>query len=89
MTTDISTRLIPVESISDGLRQLGANENSVWLAMQELADWCIKNQNLLEQGRKHGFRLGASPMVKDIIALACSTPGQAARIAGNLQDVPL
>lgn len=55
--------------------------------MQELADWCIKNQKLLEQGRQHGFRLGATPMVKDIIALACSTPAEAARITGNIQDV--
>jgi len=88
MTTEIATRQIPLEAMSDGLRQLGANESSVWLAMQELADWCVRNQYLLEQGRKHGFRLGATPMVKDIIALACSTPGEAAKITANIHDVP-
>ncbi len=80
--------MIPEDAIAEDLRRLGENEGSVWLAMQELADWCVKNQKLLEQGRTHGFRLGATPMVKDIIALACSTPGEAARITANIQDVP-
>lgn len=88
MSIDIATRMIPEGAISEDLRRLGENEASVWLAMQELADWCIKNQKLLEQGRKHGFRLGATPMVKDIIALACSTSDEAARVTGNIQDVP-
>ena len=80
--------MIPKDAIAEDLRRLGGNESSVWLAMQELADWCVKNQKLLEQGRKHGFRLGATPMVKDIIALACATPGEAARITANIQDLP-
>lgn len=88
MPTEIATRLIPRDAIEHELQRMGDNESSVWLAMQELADWCIKNQKLLEQGRKHGFRLGATPMVKDIIALACSTPEEAARITANIQDVP-
>lgn len=88
MATDTSTRVIPATSLPEEFRRLGETESSVQLAMQELADWCIRNQKLIEQGRKHGFRLGATPMVKDIIALACSTPGDAARITGNIQDVP-
>lgn len=89
MTTSISTRMIPAEALSDEFRRFGDNECSVQLAMQEFADWCIRNQKLIEQGRKHGFRLGTTPMVKDIIALACSTSGEAARITANIQNVSL
>ncbi|ABD72118.1 hypothetical protein Rfer_4432 (plasmid) [Rhodoferax ferrireducens T118] len=86
--TAIATRMIPAKALDEDFRRLGESESSVQLAMQELADWCIRNQHLIEQGRKHGFRLGTTPMVKDIIALACSTPGEAARLTANIQDVP-
>lgn len=88
MNTGIATRIIAKTAVSEELRSLGENESSVWIAMQELADWCIKNQKLIEQGSKFGFRLGTTPMVKDIIALACSTPGEAARVTGNIQNIP-
>lgn len=87
MKTEITTRMIPANALSEDFRRLGETESSVQLAMQELADWCIRNQKLIEQGRKHGFRLGTTPLVKDIIALACSTPGEAARITANIKDV--
>lgn len=80
MTTELATRMIPKDEIPVDLVRLGENENSTWIAMQELADWCVRNQGLLERGRKHGFRIGATPIVKDIIALACSTPDEAARV---------
>lgn len=88
MTNAIAAKMIPASALSEEFRRLGDNESSVQLAMQEFADWCVTNQRLIEQGRKHGFRLGATPLVKDIIALACSTPGEAARITANIQDVP-
>lgn len=88
MGNEIVTRPIPKNAIAEGLRQLGTNESSILLAMQELADWCVRNQHLLVQGRQHGFRIGMTPMAKDIVALACNTPGEAARVTANILDVP-
>lgn len=88
MSTITESRRIPAAALGEEFRRLGENESSVQLAMQELAEWCIRNQKILEQGRKHGFRLGATPLVKDIIALACATPEEAGRITGNILDVP-
>ncbi len=89
MNTEISSRIIPKQAVSEELRELGKNDIEVWLAIQELADWCVRHQGLLTQGRKVGFRLGATPMVKDLIGLACRTPAEAGRITGNIQDVAL
>lgn len=84
---DMQTRKITFDSIPEGFRKLSSSEEATVAAMQELADWCIRNARLIEQGRKYGFRMGASPMMKDIIALASTSPDQAGRINGNLLDV--
>lgn len=84
----METRLVPAAALPEDFRKLSPTEEQTVVAMQELADWCIRNHILIEQGRKYGFRMGVSPMMKDIIALAAPTPNQAARINGNLQDIP-
>lgn len=82
------TRIVPDSALDNGFKRLGDSDHEVRVAMQEFADWCIRHQNLLEQGRKHDFRLGTTPMVKDIIALAANTPGEAARVTANILDLP-
>ena len=84
----METRRIPAAAVPEEFRKLNATEEQTVVAMQELADWCIRNHRLIEQGRKYGFRMGVSPMMKDIIALATTSSDQAARINGNLQDIP-
>ena len=59
-------------------------------AMVTFVQWCLDNEHFIARGRSMGFRLGATPAVKDLIMLSSTDdPEKGRRIIANLQDVAL
>jgi hypothetical protein len=69
-------------------QRMGEAEQQAQRGMYDLAVWCMNNVQLIEQGRVFGFSMGVSPAMKDLIAIVCADADKAARINGNLLDLP-